>query len=218
MKQDKDLDLLVEELKRKAEVLGIAVFGSFARGEDRSNSDIDVFVLIKKGVRRDIEKRGARSFEFVYVSFAEALKFYKENPNDCVQLWQDAVIVYDPSGYLKRLRAFAHRLKKKGKFPLSEAKLKHFSFDIEDSIRAAESIAKEDAATANLYVNIKAANLVELYFDIRRLWTPPPKKQLKKIREINKGDAKAFDAFFMAIDTEEKINLLKKMVKVVFAR
>ena len=84
MKQDTDLNQLVDELKRKSETLGIAVFGSFARGEDRPNSDIDVLVIIKKGVRRDVERRGKRTFEFVYASFPEAVKFYRANPNDCV--------------------------------------------------------------------------------------------------------------------------------------
>lgn len=217
MKQDKDLDLLVQELKKKPEVVGIAVFGSFARGEDRLNSDIDVLVVIKKGVRRDVEKRGKRTFEFVYVSFPEAIKFYRANPNDCVQLWRDAVVLYDKVGDMKRLHAFSKKLEKKGKAPLSDAKLKHARFDTEDAISAMESLAKTDPATANLYANIKASNLTELYFDIRQLWTPPPKKQLKKIREMNKGDAKVFDSLFMATDIEERIKLLKKMIKVVFA-
>ena len=217
MKQDTDLDILVEELKKRPEVLGIAVFGSFARGEDRSNSDIDVLVVTKKGVKRDIEKRGKRTFEFVYVSFSEAIKFYKANPNDCVQLWRDAVVLYDETGYMKRLHAFSKRLEKKGKAPLSDAGLKHALFDVEDAISAMESITKHDSATANLYAHIKAANLVELYFDVRQLWTPPPKKQLQKIREISKADAKVFDAFFEAVDAQKRITLLKKMVQVVFA-
>lgn len=216
MKQDADLNQLVDELKGRPETLGIAVFGSFARGEDRPNSDIDVLVIIKKGVRRDVERRGKRTFEFVYASFPKAMEFYKANPNDCVQLWRDAVVLCDKSGYMKRLHAFAKRLEKKGKPPVSEGRLKHARFDTEDAIRAIETIANDDPATASLYAGIKAANLVELYFDIRQLWTPPPKKQLKKIRELNKGDAKIFDAFFNATDPTERIQLLKKMVKVVF--
>ena len=117
---------------------------------------------------------------------------------------------------MKRLHTFAKRLEKKGKSPISEGKLKHFRFDAEDAISAMEAIAKDDSATANLYAGIKAANLIELYFDIRQLWTPPPKKQLKKIRETNKGDANVFDTFFKATDLTERIKLLKKMVKVVF--
>lgn len=222
MKNEKTLPLdadtrdLIDELKAKDEVLSIAIFGSYARGEARPNSDIDVLVIIKKGVRRDVETRGKRTFEFVYASFPEAMKFYKSNPNDCVQLWKDAVVLYDKKGYMRKLDAFAKRLQKKGKEPLSEDKLKHFRFDAEDAIRAMKAIAPTDPATADLYAHIKAANLIELYFDVRRLWTPPPKKQLTAIRRFSKKDAKVFDAFFTTSDLSDRLNLLSKMVKVTF--
>ena len=213
--QDNDLDELVDELKQNKDVLGIAIFGSYARGESRPNSDIDVLVIIKKGVRRDVEIRGKRTFEFVYASFSEAMKFYKSNPNDCVQLWKDAVVLYDKNGYMKKLNTFARRLQKKGKTPLSESDLKHFRFDAEDAIRAMKAIASTDPATASMYAHIKAANLIELYFERRQLWTPPPKKQLVVIRVLSIKDAKAIDAFFMTSDLSEKLNHLSKMVKVV---
>lgn len=217
-KQDKDLGPLVDELKCKKDVLGIAVFGSYARGEARPNSDIDLLVIIKNGVRRDVEKRGERTFEYLYVSFPAAMKFYKENPDDCVQLWEDAVVLYDKKGYLRRLKALAGRLRKRGKKPLTKDDIKHRRFDAEDAIRAMRSIVSEDQATASLYANIIASNLVEHYFDVRRFWTPPPKKRLAAIRASSKKDARVFDDFFTTRDLAEKFNLLSKMVMVVFGR
>jgi hypothetical protein len=152
----------------------------------------------------------------VYASFPEAMKFYKANPNDCVQLWKDAVVFYDKKGYMKKLNTFAQRLQKKGKTALSESKLKHFRFDAEDAIRAMRAVASTDPATASMYAHVKAANLVELYFDAHQLWTPPPKKQLVAIRAFNKKDGKAFDSFFMASDLSDRLNGLSKMVKIVF--
>ena len=55
----------IGELTAKPEVLGVAVFGSYARGEARPDSAVDVFVLVPEGVRRDVERRGERTFEMV---------------------------------------------------------------------------------------------------------------------------------------------------------
>ena len=215
---NQDLQELVHQLRAKKEVLGVAIFGSYARGDQRPDSDIDVFVLIKKGVRRDVERIGKTNFEFVYVSYEEALKFYKNNPNDCVQLWKDAKILFDDNGLLKKLCAYAHRIEKKGKKPISELKLKHFRFDTEDSIRAMESLMETDSATANLYACIRAANLLELYFDIHMLWTPPPKKQLLFLRKHDREAAHVFDAFYQAESTQKRIKCLKKIKENVFER
>jgi predicted nucleotidyltransferase len=99
MNSNSALDQLIKELDGRKDVLGAAIFGSWALGRQRRDSDIDVFILIKTGVRRDVERRGGTNFEFVYVSYDEAMKFYQANPDDCVQLWKDAQVIFDKSGH-----------------------------------------------------------------------------------------------------------------------
>jgi tRNA nucleotidyltransferase (CCA-adding enzyme) len=57
---DQEIRHLVDELARRPEVLGLALFGSVARGDARPDSDVDVFVLVKEGMWRDVEERGQR--------------------------------------------------------------------------------------------------------------------------------------------------------------
>ena len=59
-------DEFVEDLKKRSDVLGIILFGSWARGNNRPDSDVDLVVILKEGFRRTVEYRGSQAFEIIY--------------------------------------------------------------------------------------------------------------------------------------------------------
>jgi hypothetical protein len=123
-----------------------------------------------------------------------------------------AKILYDRDGTGERLKTYAENLLKEKPEALDEEKIGHLRFDATDSIRAAEVLYKNDPATASLLVHKKASDLANVYFDTQQLWHPAPKQQLQSIKELNEDLGKLFADFYITLDFEQKVIILKKVV------
>jgi hypothetical protein len=56
--------------------------------------------------------------------------------------------------------------------------------------------------------------LVELFFDVERLWAPPPKKALQLIRKTNPRLGRLLDLFYAPPSTlEKRISLAEEMIR-----
>lgn len=207
----------IEELKKQDNILGILIFGSYARGEQRENSDVDVFALVKDGTWRDVEVRDGQVFEMVYSSPNNARQFYETNPNDAVQQWTDGEVVYDPDGEMEKMREFVLAIKEKGKKAIDEKQMRHLQFDAEDKVRAIEAVQINDLATASLQLSRLGNEMLEIYFDLHQLWTPAPKQQLKYLRANDKEMSQSFDDFFREQDFNARLEDIRKIIGKLFS-
>jgi len=57
---NEEIRRFVDELKATAEVLGVILFGSWARGDKRLDSDVDLVVILREGYRRAVDRRGPK--------------------------------------------------------------------------------------------------------------------------------------------------------------
>ncbi len=214
----KIVESFIEELKRNDDVRGILLFGSYARGDQRPTSDVDILVLVREGAWRDVFDREGQAFEMVYASFDLAKDFYTKNPNDAVQQWTDGKIVYDPDEQMDQLKSFVDGIRNKGIPQMTEKQIHHLRFDKEDKLSAIEFLKSNDLPTANLYLQGLCQELVELYFEIHQLWTPAPKQRLKKMRAIDKDAAELFDALYQSNTFEDQFENTKKVIERLFGR
>ena len=206
----------IEELKNDENIRGILLFGSYARGDQRPTSDVDVLVLVKAKAWRDVFERDGQTFEMVYASFDLAKDFYASHPNDAVQQWTDGKIVYDPDGQMIEIQKFVDIIRDQGRSPLTEKQIHHLRFEKADKLSAVEYLKDKDLPTANLYLQSLCQELVELYFELHQLWTPAPKQRLKKLREIDKENADLFDTLFCSNSFEKQLRNAKLVVQKLF--
>lgn len=212
------VDKFIEEIKKNPDTRGILLFGSYARGDQRPTSDVDVLVITKEGAWRDVEERDGQMFEMVYASLELAKDFYRKNPNDAVQQWTDGKIVYDPEGVMEELKQFIFEIRDKGREALTEKQVHHFKFEKEDKIKAAEYLQNTDLATASLYLQALCQELVELYFELNQQWTPAPKQRLPYMRKSDPDMAKMFDELFTAESFEKQLEETKKVLSFLFRK
>ncbi len=144
------LGSFVDELKNREDVLGVILFGSWARGTNRDDSDFDLLVIQREGFLRTVEYRDNRAFELTYTTVQGAIDFWKENKDDCVDLWNVAKVLYDKDDTLKQLREAANAIRREGKDSLDIVTLEHFRFDTQDQVRAVIGLIGRDNATAQL--------------------------------------------------------------------
>jgi len=181
---NKETEQFLEELKQRTDVLGVIMFGSWARGNNRSGSDVDLVVILTDGYRRTVEYKGEQAFEIIYTTEKGAFDYWESHKDDAAGLWEVAKVLYDKDGTTQRLQEKTREALKTGKKPIDAFQLGQFRFDAEDTLRYLESIVESDPTTANLILTNKIFALTELFFDIRQLWTSAPKQRLVKIKEI----------------------------------
>lgn len=212
-----ELISLVEELSGRPEVLGVALFGSVARGHNRPDSDIDVYVLVDEGSWRDVEGRGDQRFEFVYASEEASRAFWQASPDEFVHQWADARILLDKHGKLNAFRKEAKELRKEGKSALDGRTVRHRQFDAEDQLRAVRALTGSDPATAALVLHRLVEALTELAFSLQPEWVPAPKERLKRLRETSTLLAGAFEDFYRSHDLDDKIEAADRLVALTFS-
>ena len=206
----------IGELQQNPQVLGIILFGSWARGNNRVDSDVDLLVIVKEGLKRTVEYREGQAFELTYTTEQGAIAYWQLNPNDAVELWRSAKVLFDRDGTVARLKQAGNEIKEKGKTPLTADQYKHYEFDVHDQLKAIEKLANSDQATARMLLSIKVFQLTELFFDIRQLWTPPPKQRLAIIMTINHNLCDLITKYYDEQSLPEQINIVKSIVRIVF--
>jgi len=104
------VNCLVEEIGVK--LLGLALFGSIARGEGSERSDLDFFV-VTRGLEGDREHRKRRIYSTlapVTRRFRRDISIYTLEENEItdvtpllINIAHDAIILFDPKEYLEKL-------------------------------------------------------------------------------------------------------------------
>jgi Nucleotidyltransferase domain len=208
----------IAELQRDTNVLGIILFGSWARGNNRPDSDIDLVVIVQNGYKRAVEHRDGQAFEFIFVTEQGALDFWEANPDDAVELWRVAQVLFDRNGAIARLRQAVQIIVQRGKPALTEDQYNHSRFDCLDQIKAVEGVMPTDPATASLLLAAKMIQLTELFFTIRQRWIPPPKQRLASIRELDHECHNLLARYYATCSLAAQINLAQALIARVFNR
>lgn len=212
---NKETESFLEELKGNPKVKSVILFGSHARGNARDNSDVDLIVVYDE-TKRGIEERNNQFFELVYVTEADAKKYYLDNRDNAVRTWKIARILFDSDGSAGRLKEFVDKIEKEGKQKISEDKLNHLKFDTEDFLRAISSIPKKTFTEAYYLLDIKLLNLLELFFDVRGIWKPAPKQLLGDVKNLDNELYNQVSEFYTQQSEEEKVAILKSISQKVF--
>ena len=209
-----------DELQENPGVLALILFGSYARGDNRPDSDIDLMVIIAEGdTARRIETRAGNTYEMIWVTENAALKYWQSDKDGCYGVWQDAKIIFDRNGAAERLRVGAKKIIAEGKEELSDLELAHARFNAEDQLRAIKKLAEDDLPAANHALHRNVSGLVEVFFDIKRLWAPPPKKALQLIRKTNSKLGALLDSFYSSqVSFERSVSLAKEMIQADFRK
>lgn len=209
----------LDDLKARPDVVGIILFGSWARGNNRPNSDVDLLVIVTSGFKRTVEYRDGQAFEIIYTTADAAWAFWQDNLDDCAGLWLVAQALYDPNGIVHDLRTKAAALIAGGKPPLDQYSIRQLRFDADDQLTAVEHLLSTDPTTANMILNQKIFALTELFFDLRQQWTPAPKQRLSVIQFLNPAFSSLLETFYSDhLATADKLDIARKITQIVFAK
>jgi len=128
----------LDNLKQRHDVLGVILFGSHARGNNRPGSDVDLVVILAEGFRRAVEYHDGQAFEIIYTTAEGALAYWESHIDDAAGLWAVAKILYDKDGTIGKLKNEIEQVLAKGKNPIDEYQLGQYRFDAKDTLKYVE--------------------------------------------------------------------------------
>ena len=217
MTKEEKLEKFTERLTEDNNTLSVILFGSQARGGSTPESDIDLVVILKEGYKRVAEYFEDQAFEIIYTTEQAAIEYWEKNKQDAVGLWTVAKVVFDRDGTGARLRDFGTKLCTELPPEVDASTLDHLRFDFEDSLKAIERVRENDAATASLLLHKKVASLIDLFFDLKRMWRPAPKQQIAQILNLDTDLGKIIQDFYTAESIENQVTLAKKIGNQILA-
>jgi len=97
---------IVEEQKKDPSVIAITLFGSLARGEERSDSDVDIEVISKKAKKWELkqdERRYGIKIDFQITPKDKLIRNIKKYPYLCYDYLTEKIL-YDPEDFMKGIR------------------------------------------------------------------------------------------------------------------
>lgn len=187
----------IKELKKRIDVLGIVMFGSRARGNNRLDSDIDLLVLTKRGFSQVLEIKSRQAFEIVYTNPSKTLRYWQKKPDSCAEFWSHAKILYDKDAVVNKLQQKANEIIVRGKPKLNSVLLKRKTFHYLYQSRAIKSILKSDPVSAALLLDDEVRAVVEDFFHLNQIWLPGPKRRIREIEVRDKQLFKLLKNYFL---------------------
>lgn len=217
MQLNQEYQQMLGVLNKDVSITGIILSGSWARGNNRPDSDIDL-VIIKNngGFKRRIEKINQQYFEIVENSPEGSIDFWKNNLDDSKRFWDIAIIVKDQAGFLEKSKIELQKIYEQGKKPLSNWQFEHLKFDYFDSTRSFRAKSQVSLEETKLLLYPKLLNALEAYFNIKGIWTPAPKQLLANIKKVDIELYNKVLAFYNTEELTEQIDIFESMLEYIF--
>lgn len=217
MQFNSEYQQMLDILNQDKSIIGIILFGSWARGNNRPDSDIDLIIIKPEAnFKRRIEKINDQYFEIVETYPEDAVSFWKNNLDNSKRFWDVAIIVKDETGFLEESKNALLKIYNQGKKPLSDWQLEHLKFDYFDSIRSFRAKLQVSPEETKLLLYPKLFSVLETYFDIKGLWAPAPKQMLKIINQIDESLYNQVILFYKQENLEQQIDIFESILKYIF--
>jgi len=155
------LEDLVQELREKHGCHTVILYGSRARGDNRENSDIDVFCINDLGD----STTDARLWRGLYLDAWIVPQQAISDPANYLHL-RDGKILYEENGVGSRLLEWVRKRFEEGREPMSQGKYEHYLLWFQKMLKRSSSGDVE----ANYRRHWMLVDLLQVYFEAQGEW------------------------------------------------
>ncbi|MGH0431065.1 nucleotidyltransferase domain-containing protein [Bacillus hominis] len=207
-KHKKLLQTILNESLYMYKVNGLMIIGSIARGDAYPESDLDLYVLLENGQKKDFhsEMREGILIEYKYVDFNQIQVNFKNNPMELYSFLEGEILI-DKSGELKKLKEIAKN--EFENYRVSSDKVKGISHWLHSSLIKIQSALKvNDELKASYIVHTSMWTLLEGIWAINNKPVPSAGSVLRYIQALPIRPTN-FDEFLNKVflgDTTERIS------------
>lgn len=164
-KMRRTLETLVNELKCEASVSGVALFGSWSRGDATTSSDVDLFILNKSNLGYEYVERLEASGFFVDLDFVPRKWFHCLIPPETDQKLYEMQILYDRDWFLTNTKLLMARCYSSPERVDIRTEAHLVNSDVYLS-RATSAFSREDYSSAYIFATVALENILRILAEI----------------------------------------------------
>ncbi len=167
------LDLSLEDLQARTDVIGVLFFGSAARGEAQVGSDLDLYAITRQDRRGNLGRTvGTVPVEVSFGSIAQWRAHLEQERPAVVHAFATGQRLVDQSaGALEALCQEARTLWARGPSPIPAAAVLRYRFHLTDVVLDLAAMPEQSGATA-LLASAGMRQACEALCAIDRAWLP----------------------------------------------
>ncbi|OQR57005.1 nucleotidyltransferase family protein [Bacillus sp. CDB3] len=207
-KHKKLVQTILNESLSMYKVKGLMLIGSIARGDAYPESDLDLYVLLENGQKKDFhsEMREGILIEYKYADFNQVQLNFNNNPMELYS-FLEGEILFDSNGELRRLKEIAQH--KYENYCVSSDKVKGISHWLNSSLIKIQSALKvNDELKASYIIHTSTWTIIEGIWAINNNPAPPAGSVLKYMQTLSNRPSN-FDELINKVflgDTTERIS------------
>jgi diadenosine tetraphosphatase ApaH/serine/threonine PP2A family protein phosphatase len=182
---DRALDAVLAVLAQRPDIIGILFFGSAARGEATTGSDLDLYAITREDMSGSIGcVAGGVPAEISFASLTQWSSRIREERPTVVHAFATGRPLLDRTeGGFAALCQEARVLWERGPRSLSDAEILRFRFHLTDLVRDLEAMPENSAATA-LMASAGTRLALEAQCAIDRVWLPSLRNTLTTLQPL----------------------------------
>lgn len=194
------------------EVTGLLLFGSRARGEATSTSDVDAVVFAEVDARGGL--RGVSAGVDLDIEVLPAAGIAELAPGDWIHL-VPGVTLHDPGGALAAFLARVEERRARGPAPMTPAELDRARMWTRRMCARIRRSIEAEPALAEIHGARLASELVEMYFQLRGRWTCSAQQALRYWTAHDPEVRQRWDALAEARDPRTRLAALERLAAAI---
>lgn len=219
------LEEFINKYKKDKNVIGIFLTGSFVHSKPDKNSDLDVFILLKKSNFRERGNTWINDVEIEYFinPVKQVEQYFKEEGDGAphtAHMFVNSKILYSKGSELSNLINKAKKIMNKKREPINEANKENAKYSIDDLEKDLEDVylKKDNFSFNQIAINILNESL-KTFLKLKRLNIEKPKRLQPYLESKDKEFAKLYAAVLIEKDIDkryvETINLIRYLEKLL---
>jgi len=171
------INRFIKQRKMRGGISAVLLYGSYARGTQHANSDVDIMFIVDQGFKRECVVQDGLLFEIIEETSSNVYIFWQKNLDEDRHwnLWKDVKVLYDRDGEGKEIvnRALSLLTERQ---PWSRDELQMRSLIMQFKIKSIRHVSQSDPCTAALLHVESVRALMENWFQIRGRFIPSSKE------------------------------------------
>jgi len=218
LKLPERVNRFIEQRKIRGGISAVLLYGSYARGTQHTNSDIDIIFVVDEGFKRECVVQDGLLFEVIEQTKSNMYLFMKNNMDEDRHwnLWKDVKVLYDRDGEGKEIIVHAQSLvSDRQPWPPEEIQMRRLI--MESKIGNIRHVSQSDQRTAALLLVELVWALIENWFGIRGRFIPSPKEIFAIFSEEDPVLSGLSNEFYVdQNDLNTRFNLIERVFKAVY--
>ena len=204
--------------KEPGDVSAALIYGSYARGTQHEQSDVDIIFVVDNGFKSELVKHEGLEFEVLEATKNSIFAHWHSNWDEDRHwyLWKDAKVAYDRNGEGAEIVKYALSLVGE-RLPWPREQREGRRLVMLSRIQRIEYLSQTDPGTAAILLGEFVRTLTENWFKIRGQFIPSSKEFLATFADdCPKFGSLLKDFYLNSTDLKTRFILVESMLRIVF--